>query len=129
MPHCQTTPYPPGPCHREFRTPDWQQALPAEWRHAAIAPHRFDTWRDYEIDAARTVGFDAEDKPCFCRHAFALDTLRSDDDDEFYAAVVYGEEVRAWRLSDGRWLVWRSEYQEGCRPDLGEYSFSDRMPR
>lgn len=112
------------------RDPDWRHALPAEWHAAAIAPISFAVHREYEMPASRTFGYDAEGTPCYYRHAFVLAAPRSDDDEEFYEAVVYGEEVEAWRLRDERWLVWRIvRRDEDCREPRGFYSFSERMPR
>lgn len=122
----QTSPRRP----RELPDPDWQQALPAEWRAAAVAPLSFAIHREYEMPACRSFGYDADGAPCYYRHAFLLGAPRSDDDEEFYEAVVYGEEVEAWRLRDERWLVWRIVRQdEDCRAPRGFYSFSEQMPR
>jgi hypothetical protein len=110
--------------------PDWKQGLPHEWRPMAIAPICFDRHRDYEIPAARTLGYDEEMKPCFYHHTYTLGSLCSDDDEEFYETLVYGEEVQAWRLRDDRWLIWRIVHEEGgCRGNRGFYSFSQSMPR
>jgi hypothetical protein len=54
--------------------------------------------------------------------------MRSDDDEEFYQVVAYAELLSAWRLRDGRWLIYRLIKREGERGS-GFYSFSDRMPR
>lgn len=110
--------------------PDWQQALPAEWRAEAIAPLRVTIHREYEMPASRTLGYDKEGLACYYHHAFALGEPRSDDDDEFYEAIVHGEEVHAWRLRDQRWLVWSVIRKEGdCRGNRSRYSFSESMPR
>lgn len=112
------------------RTPDWAGALPAEWRAAAIAPLQFAMHQEYEMPASRTLGYDADGAACYYRHTFLLDTVRSDDDEEFYQAFVYGEEIEAWRLRDERWLVWRRvRREEDCSEARGFYSFSESMPR
>ena len=110
--------------------PDWQQALPAEWRAQAIAPLRFTIHRDYEMPASRTLGYDQDGQTCYYQHTFALGEPRSDDDEEFYEAIVHGEEVHAWRLRDQRWLGWSVIRKEGdCRGNRGRYSFAQSMPR
>jgi len=115
---------------RADQDPDWRQALPAEWRSAAIAPLNFAIHREYEMPASRTLGYDEDGLPCYYRHAFVLGAPYSDDDEEFYAAVVYGEEVHAWRLRDERWLIWRIVREDGDgRGNCGFYSFSEEMPR
>jgi hypothetical protein len=113
----------------ETADPDWQRALPTEWRTAVVTPLRFSTYREYDMPATRSLGYDEHGKPCYYRHTFLLDTLRSDDDEEFYEAYVYGEEVHAWRLFDERWLIWQIVRQEcDCRGDRGVYRFSERRP-
>ncbi|MGV8891548.1 MAG: hypothetical protein ACOH2K_01070 [Burkholderiaceae bacterium] len=119
---------PAEPCHPTCSNADWQQALPSEWQAAAVVPIRFATYREYEMLAARSLGYDAQGNPCYCRQAFVLDTLRSDDDEEFYEVIAYGEEIQAWRLHDTRWLIWRIEYREDGRSKRDCYRFSDCMP-
>lgn len=95
-----------------------------------VAPIDFDIQREYEIDAFRTLGFDEEAKPCFYHHRYLLSALYSDDDDEYYEAIAYGEEVRSWRLRDDRWLIWRIVHDEaGNRNSRGFYSLSENRPR
>lgn len=125
----------PARCRqRPYRDPEaavpWQTALPAEWRAAAVAPLDFAIHREHEMEASRTLGYDADGQPCYYHHRYFLDAPRSDDDEEFYAAVLYGEEVEAWRLRDERWLVWRQVRNgEDCQGGRGFYSFCERMPR
>ena len=127
----QTAPANSGVRHSpRNRDPDWQKDLPEEWRAAVIGPLDFATWKEYEMPASRSLGYDEDGKPCYYRHVFLLDALRWDDDEEFYAAIVYGEDVHAWRLRDERWLIWRVVHQEDdSRSGRGFYSFSDSMPR
>ena len=118
------------PCRKKSRDPEWQKALPIEWRDAAIAPLNFTTYREYEMPASRTLGHDEEGQACYYRHTYILSSLCSDDDEEFYEAIAYGEEVEAWRLRDERWLIWRIVHEDGvCRGNRGFYSFSENMPR
>ena len=109
---------------------DWQKGLPVEWRIAAIAPLNFSTFREYEIPASRTLGYDENGQACYYRHSYVQGELCSDDDEEFYEHIAYGEEVEAWRLRDERWLIWRIQHEDGgCRSNRGFYSFSESMPR
>ncbi|MGE5490217.1 MAG: hypothetical protein ACM31P_02915 [Actinomycetota bacterium] len=115
---------------RSEEGPDWRIALPEEWRDAAVAPLHIATWREHEMPACRSIGYDEDEAPCYYRHVFLLSGLRSDDDLEYYEALVYGEEVQAWRLRDGRWLVWRVAHRDEDRqPAAGSYGFSEQMPR
>lgn len=86
---------------QEERT-DWLRLLPSEWRDAVDAPLYFRRYREYEILAERTIGYDEDARPCFITHQFALTRLLSDDDEEFYESVTLAEEMTAWRLHDGR---------------------------
>lgn len=118
------------PCRKKSREPEWQKALPVEWRAAAVAPLGFTTHREYEMPASRTLGHDEEGLACYYCHTYILSSLCSDDDEEFYEAIAYGEEVQAWRLRDERWLIWRIVHEDGvCRGNRGFYSFSENMPR
>lgn len=118
------------PCRKANHDPAWNKGLPVEWREAAIAPIRFASHREYEIPASRTLGYDEEGAACYYRHLYILRALCSDDDEEFYEALAYGEEVEAWRLRDDRWLIWRIVHEDGvCCDNRGFYSFSEHIPR
>ena len=117
-------------CSREDKSPDWQQRLPLQWRAMVVGPLRFALHREYEVAASRMFGYDEDERPCYYHHQFHLDAPRTDDGEDFYAALVYGEEVEAWRLVDGRWLVWKAiarEEDEGIA--RGFFQFSQEMPR
>ena len=107
---------------------DWRLNLPKEWQRLAVAPLSTETYRDYEMAAERLVGRDEDEQPCYCRSRFVVTEIRSDDDEEFYQVVAYAESLSAWRLRDGRWLIYRLIKREGERGS-GFYSFGDRMPR
>ncbi|WP_153110718.1 hypothetical protein [Propionivibrio limicola] len=115
---------------RDWGDPDWRHTLPAEWRDAVVAPLEFSVHRDYETAACRVLGFDEDGDACYYRHTYLLKSVCSDDGEEFYEAVVYGEEVKGWRLRDGRWLLWRVFHEDGdCHGNRGFYSFSEDFPR
>ncbi len=117
------------PCSGRDDDPRWKSTLPTEWRSAAISPLTFANYRDYEIPASRTLGYDEDGTACYYRHVYILSVLCSDDDDEFYETIAYGEEVEGWRLRDTRWLVWRILHEDGgCRGNRGFFSFSEEMP-
>ena len=119
-----------GACRKRDREPDWHKGLPVEWRVAAVAPLDFSTFREYEIPASRTLGYDEEGQACYYRHSYVVGELCSDDDEEFYEHIAYGEEVEGWRLRDERWLIWRIQHEDGgCRGNRGFYSFAETMPR
>lgn len=119
-----------GPKPSRDCLPDWLSGLPAAWRDRVVAPGTFRVFREYEVPARRLIGYDEQGQPCYCVYDYRLIDLRSDDDEEFYQALAYGESVTAWRLNDARWLVHR------CVEALGEeggrdsdFSVEEWMPR
>ncbi|MGB4672857.1 MAG: hypothetical protein WBH99_02785 [Azovibrio sp.] len=122
---CTTAP--PRP-EREDRS--WQEHLPQDWRELVVAPLDLRRYQDYELAAHRVVGYDADGKPCYTAHRFSLAEPRSDDGEEFYTVLAYGEELAAWRLRDERWLVWREvRAEETCEQARSFYCLSQDMPR
>ncbi len=109
-------------------TIDWRRDLPKEWQRLVISPLTIARFRDYEMAAERVVGRDEDEKPCYCSSRFVVMETRSDDDEEFYQIAAYAESLKAWRLRDGRWLIFRLISREGERGS-GFYSFSESMPR
>lgn len=108
---------------------DWDRHLPESWIDAVEIPLYFEHYSEYEINAQRSVGYDADDQPCFTTHRFQLTRPVSDDDEEFYEIVAYSEEMVAWRLRDERWLVFRTSSTDNCSLPRSFYSFSQDMPR
>lgn len=107
----------------------WTARLPNEWADAVEPPLYFANYSEYEIAAQRAVGYDANDRPCFTAHRFVLTETASDDDEEFYEVVAHSEEMAAWRLRDGRWLVFREIRGDRCGAPRGFYSIGPDMPR
>lgn len=115
---------------RECHGVSWKRLLPSSWAEFAVAPIQFDIFREFEIAADRTIGYDEEFEPCYCASRYVLTDLRSDDDDVFYEEPVYAEALAAWRLRDDRWLIFRKvvgNYASGAVQSF--FSFSDSMPR
>lgn len=110
-------------------SPNWQKHLPSEWRDAIEAPLHVKQYSEYEMPAERTVGYDADEKPCFTSHRFLLTSLSSDDGETFYEVVTYSEEMAAWRLRDERWLVFRLISTNNDKLARGFYAFKPEMPR
>ena len=109
---------------------DWKRHLPASWAGLVVSPITFDVFSDFEIAADRAVGYDEDSQPCYCAHRYVMTALRSDDDDAYYEAPVYGEWLSAWLLRDERWLIFRrviGNYDSGGAHSF--FSFSDSMPR
>ncbi len=96
------------------RQPNWAAGLPDEWREQVVIALDFAEHREYEMPASRCFGYDEAGQGCYYAHDYALESLRSDDDESFYHAITYAESVRAWRLRDGRWLyLHQAQHEEG----------------
>lgn len=113
---------------REAEGMAWAAALPAAWRKAVVAPLSFEVFREYEVNAWRCVGRDEDGEPCYCAHAYLLNNLCSDDGEDFYEELAYGEALSAWRLRDGRWLAFRTVAGGGGEVQRF-HSLSESMPR
>lgn len=109
--------------------PAWRSHLPHEWLDAVESPLYFEQYSEYEISAGRSVGYDADDRPCFTSHYYLLTSLASDDDEEFYEVVTYCEEMSAWRMRDGRWLIYRRNSTSQTDEPRSFYAFASDMPR
>lgn len=107
----------------------WREHLPAAWQAMVGEPTRFEVFRDDELDAERCFGYDAHRVACYYAHAYRIDELRTDDDEEFYVSTLYGEALEAWRLHDGRWLIHRIVRSDEHCAGRAFYSFGQSMPR
>jgi hypothetical protein len=110
--------------------PSWREDLCPVWLDRVVPPRSFRVYRDHEIPARRVVGHDGNDVPCFQAYDYRRLDVRSDDDEDYYLAVAYSESLSAWRLHDGRWLVYRRVEPLG-EEDAATcvLSIDDRMPR
>jgi hypothetical protein len=108
---------------------DWLFRLPEKWRDAVDAPLYFRHYQEYEITAQRTVGYDEDNRPCFVAHEVILTRPSSDDDEEYYETVTYREDMNAWRLHDGRWLVLRNTQATPRTQNGVFYAIHQDMPR
>jgi hypothetical protein len=82
--------------------------------------------RDLDAGAERWLGYDEEEEPCYCRYRFQvpIGSLNGDNQD------VYSEDLAAWRMRDGRWLIHRIiTCQADGRTDYAFYAFSENMPK
>jgi len=109
---------------------NWSERLPVVWRSLAIGPLWVDVHRDLELASERWVGYDEEESPCYCRYRFRVeggvrDGLTGDANDGGYS-----EDLAAWRMRDGRWLIHRIIMcQVSAITSYGFYAFSESMPR
>jgi hypothetical protein len=104
--------------------------LPPEWRDQVVAPRSFRVFREFEIPARRVLGDDGHGQACYSTHDYRLLDPRSDDDEEFYEALAYSESVIAWRLRDGRWLVYRRIESLGAEGGCeSRFSLEEHCPR
>jgi len=105
----------------------WKKLLESEWLPMVIVPMEFRTHHEDDLSATRTFGYDAEGRQCYYAHRFAISSLYSDDDDLYYESPAYRERVESWRLTDGRWLVYRLTDKGGCSSSDG-FALADCCP-
>ncbi len=104
----------------------WADGLPLLWRSLTIGPLWVDVNRDADAGAERWLGYDEEEQPCYCRYQFQVPIGSVAGERE----GLYKEDLRAWRMRDGRWLIHRIITRQA---DGGQsyafYAFSESMPR
>lgn len=107
----------------------WSERLPMLWRSLTVGPLWVDVNRDADAGAERWVGYDEEELPCYCRYRFQvpigdLGAINRDDEG------VYSEDLAAWRMRDGRWLIHRViNCHARAKTAYAFYAFSESMPR
>jgi hypothetical protein len=103
---------------------DWGERLPQLWRSLTVAPLWVDVNRDQEAGAERWMGYDEEEQPCYCRYRFQLPV------GSLIGEQLYREDLAAWRMRDGRWLIHRviTSQADGVT-SYAFYAFSESMPR
>jgi hypothetical protein len=84
---------------------DWKSGLPAESKPATVPPVRLEQHRDESAQARRVKGYDPLGKLCYYHHAYAINRERFDEEGLYDESEAYREEVTAWRLYTGGWLV------------------------
>jgi hypothetical protein len=103
---------------------NWSERVPHPWRCLAIAPLWVDVNRDAQAHAERWVGYDEEELPCYCRYRFQMQTDPQAMDGH------YTEDLCAWRLRDGRWMIHRIVQTAAADGHTYSfYAFSETMPR
>lgn len=108
----------------------WSEGLPAEWREQVVAPLYFDHYKEYLVKAARILGRDEDDQPCYCAYCYVLEKEPDPARPGRCRELTYAETVRAWRLRDGRWLIHRVIIRHGEQSKArGFFSLSPCMPR
>jgi hypothetical protein len=108
---------------------DWQALLPANWKDQVIGPLWVNVHRDHEVGAERWLGFNEDEQPCYCRYRFVI-AQRDQTPGEAERRLSYCEDLTAWLMRDGRWLIHRKILSQAARPtSYSFYSLSERMPR
>ncbi len=112
----------PGHSRRRRQEIPWTEALPPDCLEQVTAPLYFDHYLDYQLAAERILGRDEDDEICFCAHSYVLEAPDH--------TAIYAESLKAWRLRDERWLVYRVVQREGRLDDgRGFYVLAGEMPR
>lgn len=109
---------------------DWSERVPVLWRGLTVGPLWVDVFRDSQAGAERWVGYDEEEAPCYCRYRFQVDIGALGGEADGGVHPQYLEDLAAWRMRDGRWLIHRIIR---CHADgdtsYSFYAFSEQMPR
>lgn len=120
----------PGHVRRPEGAIRWSEGLPPEWRDQVIAPLYFDHYKEYLVKAARILGRDEDEQPCYCAFCYVLEDDSAPPRPGHSGPLTYAETVRAWRLRDGRWLIHRIIIHHGEQAKArGFFSLSPFMPR
>jgi len=92
------------------------------WRSLTIGPLWVNVNRDEDAAAERWMGYDEEDQPCYCRYLFRVPI------DSLAEGGLYKEDLAAWRMRDGRWLIHRviTCHSDG-RAAYAFYTFSESL--
>lgn len=108
------------------REVDWAARVPVLWRDLTIGPLWVDVHRDPDAGAERWMGYDEDEQPCYCRYRFQVPIGALNN----AADSLFREDLAAWRMRDGRWLIHRIIH---CHADEATayafYAFSESMPR
>lgn len=114
---------------------DWQARLPPSWKGQVVVPLWVNVHRDHEVGAERWLGFNEDDQPCYCRYRFVVSGQEAPDHEaqgetETERRVSYCEDLTAWLMRDGRWVIHREILSQAERPtSYSFYALSERMPR
>jgi hypothetical protein len=107
----------------------WAQRLPTAWRDQVVEPLWVRVQRDAGSGAERWLGFNEDEQPCFVRQCFSIPA--GEEAHLPAQAVAHGEDLKAWCMRDGRWLIHRiifSQAEDQPR-SFSFYAFSESMPR
>lgn len=104
----------------------WSERVPALWKGLTIGPLWVDVNRDTEAGAERWIGFDEDEQACYCRYRFQVPIGALDSGGQDW----YREDLAAWRMRDGRWLIHRIIHSQADeKAAYAFYAFSESMPR
>jgi len=111
---------------------NWKTGLPRESGPATVAPVALEQFVDEEASARRIKGYDHLGIMCYYHHAFALGRERFDEEGLYDENEAYRQEITAWRLYTGGWLV--RKYEAGAHGDCAgrlvnpDYWISETCP-
>ena len=111
---------------------NWKAGLPKESESAAVAPVALEKFADKTAYAQRTKGFDSHGKLCYYYQTYALYRERFDEEGLYDESEAYRQEVTAWRLYSGGWLI--RKYEAGAQGDCADrlvkpsYCISESCP-
>jgi hypothetical protein len=107
----------------------WADRLPPTWKDQVIGPLWVNVFRDPDIGAERWVGYNEDEQACYCHYRFML----AQGDDPLHPGeqrLGYSEDLVAWLMRDGRWLIHRIIFSAAEQPASNSfYALSEHMPR
>lgn len=90
----------------------WWSAIPWYLKDLVVPPVLFHTDTEYEVQAARTLGKDLWDEPCYCAFRYIQRPMQLKEPAADAASPVFAQNIDAWRLVDGHWLVLTRTYAD-----------------
>ncbi len=111
---------------------NWKTGLPVKNVPTTIPPVALEKFQDETAHALRVKGFDSQGQFCHYHHAYALNRERFDEEGFYDENEAYRQEITAWRLSGGGWLV--RKYEAGAHGDCAgrlmkpDYWISETCP-
>lgn len=97
---------------------NWKTGLPVESGPALVPPVALEKFEDKPACALRIKGFDSQGRHCYYHHSYAINRERFDEEGLYDESEAYRQEVTAWRLCIGGWLV--RQYEAGAHGNCAD---------
>lgn len=104
---------------------NWKTGLPRECHPATVPPVVLEKFEEAALNALRVKGFDPLGKLCYYHHAYALYQECLDEEGLYGESETFRQEITAWRLYTGSWLV--RKYEAGAHSDCAKRLMKPRF--